>query len=143
MMPFSGNLYFKQMGGEAAATTTFGMGTSPGNFVPYYHGLPNSPDPTGEVLAGSFSAGTTIHLGMFTEFAGESVWAFSAANDQASLVAFTDIDNSLGMGGSILQQTGPDTWLLHLDDAVSYLYDDDDNDVLMQLRVAPSGAVSP
>jgi len=30
--------------------------------------------------------------------------------DQASLASFTDIDNSLAMGGSIIQQTGPDTW---------------------------------
>ena len=143
VMPFSGNLYFKQMGGEAGATTTFGTGTSRGNFVPYYHDLPNSPNPTGEVLVGFFPAGTTIHLGMFTQLGDESGWAFSDADDRASIVAFTDVDNSLGMGGSIIQQTGADTWLLHLDDALSYLYDDDDNDVLMQLRVAPSSAIAP
>jgi hypothetical protein len=30
--------------------------------------------------------------------------------------------------GSILEQIAPDKWLLHLDDANSYRYDDDDND---------------
>lgn len=34
------------------------------------------------------------------------------------------------------------TWLIHLDDALSYLYDDDDNDVLVQVRVAPSSPPS-
>src|SRR5208283_360968 len=111
-------------GGQAGGVTTFGLGTSPNDFVPYYTGLPNDPNPTGEVLVGFFAAGTTIHFGMYTTFAGDAGWAFSVDNDVASVVAFTDINDSLGMGGSIIQQTGPDTWLLHLDDALSYLYDD-------------------
>lgn len=137
VMPFTGDLYLQQMGGEASGVTMFGLGTSPSNFVPYYSGLPNNPNPTGEVLVGLFNAGTTVHFGEFTEFAGQSGYAFSNGTDPASIVAFSDVDNSLGMGGSIIQRTGPDTWLLHLDDALSYLYDDDDNDVLMQVRVAP------
>lgn len=40
------------------------------------------------------------------------------------------------MGGKILQNTTPTTWLLHLDDTLSYLYDDY-NDVLMQIRIVP------
>jgi hypothetical protein len=136
VMPVTGQLYLQQMGGSAGAVTTFGLGTTPGNFVPYYTGLPNNPNPTGEVLAGSFAAGTTIHFGMFTQYGSESGWAFSNGTDQASIVAFTDVDDSLGLGGSIIQQTSANTWLLHLDDALSYLFDDDDNDVLMQLRVA-------
>ena len=136
VMPVSGQLYLQQKGGSAGAVTTFGLGTSPANFVPYYTGLPNDPDPTGEVSVGSFTAGTTIHFGMFTE----TGWAFSNGTDQASIVAFTDVDDSLGMGGSIIQQTSANTWLLHLDDALSYLVDDDDNDVLMQLRVAAASS---
>jgi hypothetical protein len=136
-MPITGDLYLQQMRGEAGGVTSFGLGTSPANFVPFYTGLPNSPNPSGEVLAGLFNSGTTIHFGEFTVFGSLSGFAFSNGTDQASIVAFTDVDNSLGMGGSIIQRTGPQTWLLHLDDAQSYLFDDDDNDVLMQLRVAP------
>jgi hypothetical protein len=137
VMPITGDLFLQQMGGEAGGVTSFGLGTSPSNFIPFYTGLPNNPNPTGEVLVGIFNSGTTIHFGEFTVFGSLSGFAFSNGTDQASIVAFTDVDNSLGMGGSIIQRTGPQTWLLHLDDAVSYLFDDDDNDVLMQLRVAP------
>jgi hypothetical protein len=138
IMPVTGQLFLLQKGGEAGAVTTFGLGTSPGNFVPYYTGLPNNPNPTGEVLVGSFPAGTTIHFGMFTQFGSQSGWAFSNGTDHASLIAFTDVDDSLGMGGSIIQQTSANTGLLHLDDSVSV--DDDDNDVLMQLRVAAASS---
>ena len=137
VMPFSGTLYLQQKGGEAGATTEFGVGTSPTNFVEYYRGLPNSPDPVGEVMVGSFTKGTVINFGMFTQFGTQSGWAFSSGSTQASVVAFSDVDDSLGMGGKIIQQTSPNTWLLHLDDALSYLYDDDDNDVLMQIRIVP------
>jgi hypothetical protein len=100
-------------------------------------GLPNNPNPKGEIPVGFFSSGATIHFGEFTVFNGQTGFAFSNETDRASIVAFTDVDNSLGMGGSIIQRTGPETWLLHLDDALSYQFDDDDNDVLMQLRVVP------
>jgi hypothetical protein len=43
------------------------------------------------------------------------------------------------VGGNIFEQTGTDTWLLHLDDVV--FFDDYDNDVIMQLQVAASSAV--
>lgn len=137
VMPITGDLFLQQMGGEAGGVTSFGLGTSPANFIPLYTGLPNNANPTGEVLAGMFNSGTTIHFGEFTVFAGLSGFAFSNGTDQASVVAFTDVDNSLGLGGSIIQRTGPQTWVLHLDDAESFRVDDDDNDVLMQVRVAP------
>ena len=137
VMPVTGDLFLQQMGGEAGGITSFGLGTSPTDFIPFYTGLPNNPNPIGEVLVGMFNSGTTIHFGEFTVFGNMSGFAFSNATDQASVVAFTDVDNSLGMGGSIIQRTGPLTWLLHLDDAESFRVDDDDNDVLMQVRVAP------
>jgi hypothetical protein len=136
-MPVSGTLFLQQQGGSAAASTKFGIGTSPGNFVQYYDGLPNNPNPTGEVMVGSFAAGTIINFGLFSQLGNESGWAFSTGTDRASIVSFSDVDNSLGMNHNITQQTSPTTWLLHLDDALSYLFDDDDNDVLMQIRVAP------
>jgi hypothetical protein len=138
VMPVSGALYLQQEGGSAGATTSFGLGTSPTNFVPYYTGLPNSPNPTGELLVGTFPAGTIIDFGMYTTFGSQSGYAFSTGTDQASLVSFADLSNSLGMNHGITQQTSPTTWLLHLDDAESYLVDDDNNDVLMELIVVPN-----
>jgi len=72
-------------------------------------------------------------------------WAFSDGTDQATLFAFTDVDNSLGFGGSVIEQTSISTWLLHLDDAMSF-YDDGDNDVLIQIRLSaatPTPAPEP
>ena len=137
VMPVNGTLYLQQKGGEAGASTEFGIGTSPTNFVKYYSGLPNNPDPVGEVLVGTFTKGTIINFGMFTQFGSQSGWAFTSGSTRASVVAYSDVDNSLHMGGKVLQQLSPTTWLLHLDDALSYLYDDDDNDVLMQIRIVP------
>jgi len=134
VMPFGGYLSVQFVGGEAAGVTTFGLGTSPGDFVALLSGLPNSPSSLDAINVGFFAAGVTIHFGMFTTFSG-SGWAFSNSTDQASLVAFSDIDNSLGLGGSIIQQTSNNTWVLHLDDAQSYLVDDDDNDVLIRLAI--------
>lgn len=135
VMPFGGYLSVQSIGGEAAGVTTFGLGTSPNNFVAYLTGLPNNPSSLSAINVGFFATGSTIHMGMFTTFAGGSGWAFSNGMDQASIVAFSDIDNSLGLGGSIIQQTGSNTWVLHLDDALSYQVDDDDNDMLIQLRI--------
>jgi len=134
VMPSSGYLSIQFIGGEAGGVTTFGLGTSPSSFIALLTGLPNNPSILSAVNAGFFSAGTIVHMGMFTTF-GDSGWAFSSGTDQAAITAFSDIDNSLGLGGSIIQQTGPKTWVLHLDDALSYKYDDDDNDVLIRLRI--------
>jgi hypothetical protein len=140
--PLSGDLFLTPMGGDGAGVTTFGLGISPGNFVAYFAGLPSSPNPSGPLLVGFFPAGTSINFGENTLFGGNSYWAFSNGTDQASIVAFTDVDNSLGMGGSVVQQTSANTWLLHLDDAASYLIDDDDNDVLIGLRIGPGVVAS-
>jgi uncharacterized repeat protein (TIGR03803 family) len=137
VMAVNGTLYLQQKGSSAGATTEFGIGTSPANFVKYYSGLPNNPNPVGEVLVGTFTKGTVIDFGIFTQLGSQSGWAFTTGSTRASVVAFSEVDNSLGMGGKILQKTTPTTWLLHLDDALSYLYDDDDNDLLMQIRIVP------
>lgn len=136
-VPFDGEVYLSPEGGFAAASTKFGLGTAPENFVQVFEGLPNNPSPDAEVLIGTYSAGDVIDFGMFTTF-GSSQWAFSTGNDSASLKAFTDTNNSLGFGGNVIEQTGPDTWLMHLDDARTV--DDDDNDVLIGIRVVPEPA---
>jgi len=68
---------------------------------------------------------------------GHTVRQPTTGSTRAPVVAFSDVDNSLGMGGKILQKISPTIWLLHLDDAMSYLVDDDENDVLMQIRIVP------
>ncbi len=103
----------------------------PGDFVTLFTGLPRS---TSGISAGFYAAGTTIDFGMFTVFSGSS-WALSNGTDPASVTAFSDTDNSLGLCGSIIRQTAPNTWVLNLDDAQSFQVDDDDNDILIQLRV--------
>ena len=135
VMPKSGYVSFQFIGGSAGGVTQFGLGTSPSNFVSLLTGLPNNPSSLKIINAGFFSAGSIVQMGMFTRFAGMSGWAFSSGTDQASIVAFSDTHNTLGLGGSIYQQTGPHTWVLHLDDALSYLYDDDNNDVLLRMRI--------
>ena len=133
--PTSGYLSFQVIGGSAGGVTTFGLGTSPSDFVALFTGLPNNPSSTSALNVGFFSAGTTIFMGMFTTFNGQSGWAFSNGTDQASIIAFSDTLNSLGLGGSIFEKTGPNTWVLHLDDALSYQVDDDNNDVLIKMRI--------
>jgi uncharacterized protein (TIGR03437 family) len=77
---------------------------------------------------------------MWTQYGTNQAWAFSDGTDAASIIAFWDTEDQLGMGGRIIQQTSPTTWIMHLDNAVSYLYDDSNNDILMQIRLA---SVSP
>ena len=135
VLPYDAEVFLQPAGGEAAATTEFGYLTPTGNLVPLFEGLPNMPNPDHAVDLGFFTGGTGLDFYEKTEFGGMTYFAYSNAHDQASLVAFTDIDNSLGMGGSVIQQTGTSTWLFHLDDAASYLFDDDDNDVHIQLQL--------
>ncbi len=128
-------LFMKPMGGGAGAVTEFGIGTAPDKTLPVFKGLPFSPDPSDEVLVGFVRAGTVLHFYQKTEWNGATHWAFSNGNDEASLIAFRDFDNSLGFNGSVIEKTGKNTWLLHLDDAASLGYDDDDDDVLIQIRL--------
>ena len=72
---------------------------------------------------------------MVTAF-GEEFFVSTAEDSDAAVVAFQDKDGSLGLDDkSILEQIAPDKWLLHLDDANSYRYDDDDNDIPIVIRL--------
>lgn len=137
VMPMDGVLYARPVGGSAGGVTAFGTGTSEANFNPLFTGLPFSSEPAGEVAVGTFLAGTSVDFGMRTEF-GSVYFAFS--NDETSNSARTtymDLNNSLGMGGSVVEPLGGNQYLLHLDDAASFFVDDDDDDVIIGLRVAP------
>jgi uncharacterized repeat protein (TIGR01451 family) len=137
-VPYNGTLFLKPLGGDGGAVTEFGLGNSQTNHTPYLAGLPSNPQPNTQVQVGPVSAGASLDFYQKTEFGG-TYWAFSNADDQASVMAFTDPDKSFSPTGSAVVQTGPHTWELHLDDAASYLLDDDDNDVIIEVHIEPAG----
>jgi hypothetical protein len=63
--PQSGNLYLQCTGGNAGATSQFGVGSSPSNFTVYLSGLPSS-CPDSEGLVGPVTAGQSVEFGMST-----------------------------------------------------------------------------
>lgn len=141
--PSSGTLYLKCVGGSAAATSQFGIGSSPSAFVSYLSSLPQS-CPTTEISAGNVTAQQIVPFGIETSWGGQTYWAFSTGTDQGSIVSFTDMNNSLGMGGSVIQSTGTNTWVLHLNDAAHYtLSTSEANNILIQVRLQPTAASPP
>jgi hypothetical protein len=139
VVPYDATLYLQELGGSAGATTEFGIGSSIQNHTPYLTGLPNNPQPTTEVKVGFFAAGTSVDFYQMTSFGG-TFWAFSNlySTDVGSFIAFWDPDHDFSPTGNVVVQTSPTTWVLHLDDAASFNFDDDDNDVLVQVRLAPT-----
>lgn len=137
VMPVDGTLYASSAGGAAGGVSEFGTGTSPADFHSLFTGLPAQPQPTGEVVVGYFPAGTSVDFGIKTEFLG-TYYAFSDdTTSPAARTSFMDLSNSLGLGGSVVQPLGSNQYLLHLDDAASFGYDDNNYDFLINLRVAP------
>jgi hypothetical protein len=135
-VPYDAILYVSHLQSGAGAVTEFGLGTSSNNAVPIFTGLPNNPLPANEVQIGFVPQGTDLNFYEWTVWGDQTGWAFSYdTTSPASRCAFMDTDNSLGLGGSIIVQTSPTTWTLHLDDAMSYQVDDNDADVLIQLRL--------
>jgi tetratricopeptide (TPR) repeat protein len=140
VVPYDAIVYLSPAGGGAGAVTEFGVGTSEADHTPVFTGLPGHPEPNEEVKVGFFKTGSELPLYEKTEW-GETYWAFTRDRKSESVrVAFYDQDNSLGMRGSAVEKTGPDTWVLHLDDAASFRNDDNDGDVLIQIRLEPAKA---
>ena len=71
--PYGGNLYLQCIGGSAGATSHFGIGSSPANFVAYLNGLPSG-CPDAEVLVGPVAAGQTVEFGISTLWLGQTYW---------------------------------------------------------------------
>ena len=136
-VPYDAVFYLDHIGGGGAATTEFGLGTSQVNAVPIFTGLPSNPMPPGEIEIGFVAAGARLDFYEKSDWGG-TFWAFSVdTTSDAARCAFMDLNNSLGRGGSIIEQTGPTNWKLYLDDAASYMVDDSDEDVLIQIRLVP------
>ncbi|NLD91557.1 MAG: PEP-CTERM sorting domain-containing protein [Fibrobacter sp.] len=142
-IPYDANVYISFLSGEAASNTEFGIGTSNVNRTPLFINLPNNSAPKAEVFAGSFSKGSVLDFYLMTSW-GSTYWAFSDYTDQASNIAFLDVNNSLNLGGSTIQRISETLWQFHLDDAASYnVDDDDDNDIVLQMRLAAVSSNPP
>ncbi len=132
VIPYDAILYFAPVEGHRGEATEFGIVTSQGDLIPIFTGLPGRPNPAGEVEIGPVSAGSRLRI--YLKRNGS--WVFSdAGSSKPSIESFSDRDDSLGGGGSIIERTRPATWVLHLDDVDST--DDDDEDVLIQIRLEP------
>ena len=94
------------------------------------------------VNMGFYSASSSIDF-YFKSIFGGTFWGFSSnltgSPTSFDLETFTDTNNSLGFGGSIIVQQGIDDWIFHMDDPASV--DDDDNDFVVRVHVEPTSAI--
>jgi tetratricopeptide (TPR) repeat protein len=141
-VPYDAILYLISVGGTAAAVTEFGLGTSEADHIPIFTGLPAAPEPNKEVKVGFVAAGSPLYFYEKTDWNGIR-WAFSHdTKSKESRVAFQDLGNRLLQNGSIVEKTGASTWVLHLDDALSADFDDNNEDVLIEIRLVPASPPS-
>lgn len=150
----SGHLIFEALDGSGGTSDQeFGLGTPDVNApiadrqviftLHIVSGQLVSTTPASVVDMGFFPAGSSLDFYNISSFGGPH-YAFSSplgANPSPSdLATFTDTDNSLGLGGSVVQSLGVDHWILNLDDAASFAYDDD-NELVIRVRVELSAGV--
>ncbi len=136
VVPYDCIVYLYPVGGRALAITEIGLGTSESDFESVFSGLPNRPSPASEIRVGRYKKGRQIPLCLRTEWLGNTHYAFCNRSDDPSKIAFEDSDNSLGLGGHIIEKgEGSSTWTMHMDDAASFLVDDSDNDVIIRIRL--------
>lgn len=147
----AGDLVFEVLSGEGAPSSQeFGLGTPSSSsvqtdrdvvFIINLSGGVTSVTPSPVVNKGFFPAGSILDFYNLSDFGG-SQFAYSSAlggtPSASDLVTFYDADNSLGFGGSVVEQLGVDDWVLHLDDAASTCCDDDDNEMVIRVRVVPA-----
>ena len=134
-MPTAGTLYVQTITAKTGAAWKFGVGTTEFNCKIALSSLPDTTAPSGEVILGTYKAGDVVKFCLWSQYGSNRDWAFSDGSDPASVVSFWDTGNTLHQGGKIVTQSGPATWVLHLDNAVSYLYDDSNDDIVLQLSV--------
>ena len=133
LIPYNGTLFLAPMGGFGGNPTELGILTSQGDILPIFSGLPNRPNPAREVEVGPVAKGAKLRIYLRKN----DTWTFSdAASSPLTRECFSDRDNSLGGGGTIIEKTSGSTWILHLDDVDST--DDDDEDIRIRIRLGPS-----
>ncbi|MER2540011.1 MAG: hypothetical protein ABTQ26_12290 [Azonexus sp.] len=146
-----GDLMFEYLGGEAGPSLLeFGIGTPESSssladrnmvfVIDYYR----SPTPQPIVNNGYFGSGSQLDFYNLSNYNG-NLFSFSSrllsSPRNSDLATFTDTDNSLRLGGSVVESIGSNMWILHLDDAWSYMYDDDDNEMLIKVWIAPTAGI--
>jgi len=147
-----GDLIFEFLDGKGGTSTQeFGLGTPSTTstiaerdvifLVELVSETVASVSPSSIVNFGFFPAGSVLDFYNVSSFGG-TFFAFSSSLGGSptarDLVVFTDTNNSLGFGGSAVETVGVDDWILHLDDAASISFDDDDNELIISVRVVPS-----
>lgn len=150
----SGNLMFEYIGGEAGPSLQeFGLGTpatgstlADRNMVFQIDYRANATVfPSKVVSMGYFYAGSKLDFYNLSDWSG-NLYGYSSrlslSPTPSDLAVFSDTDNSLGFGGSIVRNLGIDSWVLYLDDAWSYSVDDDDNEMIIKVWVDQS-AIPP
>jgi hypothetical protein len=137
VLPYDAVLYLSPAGGSGSARSEFGIcaeGSAGCGML--FEGLPLSPVPAGEIRVGVYEKGDIICFCMKSAWRGNEHWAYSSEKDALSQIAFRDLDGSLDLkAGSIAERISSDMWILHLDDPASFLYDDNDSDVLIRIRL--------
>jgi len=137
----SGEITVAFLQGSSGATSEIGFGyaiatTPAANRYILFQGLPQNPSPTTEQNLGFMPAGSGLDFYVITE--GVSQYSGFLPNQ-----SFWDTDNSLGWGGTIVEERhiGVEDYLLHLDRATGGI--DDDNDFLMEVKISPVGESPP
>ena len=146
-----GELVFELLNGDGLGEVEFGLGTpAPSTtadqrdviFTVHLDFSGPSVEPSTIVNKGHYPAGSALDFYGASDFRGSRYWAFSShlggTPSPSDLVMFTDTDNSLRRGGSIVETLGTDHWILHLDDAASICCDDDDNELLVDVHIEPN-----
>lgn len=147
--PFDGVIQFELLDGRGATSTQeFGIGTpslasAPADrqvvfIVQLVDEVVQSVTPSAIVNWGLVAQGTELDFYNLSHFGGIA-WSFSShlsgTPSSSDLQTFRDGDNSLGLGGSVVENVGLGSWILHLDDAHSA--DDDDNELLIRVALLP------
>ncbi len=146
----SGNLVVELISSNGGdSIQEFGIGTTISDRVPIFlltlsGGNIASAVPSSIVDMGFIPSGSELHFYNISSWYGPQ-YAFSSnlsgLPSNSDKVVFLDVDNSLGLGGGVIEYLGVDHWMFHLDDAGSWDVDDDDNEMVVRLRINPSQSI--
>ncbi len=141
--PVSGNILFEFLSGNGGSSTQiFGLDLSEGKREIFTIQLGEQVEvlPGNIVDMGYFPAGAVLEFYNHSNWSGDH-WAYSKnltdSPTASDLSVFTDTNNSLGFGGSIIESVDQYTWILHMDDAASFMVDDDDNEMVIKMSIVP------
>jgi hypothetical protein len=140
----SGDLVIEAGGGLGGGSDQeFGLDVADSLIYVFTMHLPGATNvtPSPIVNMGYVEAGTGLDFYNYSSWGG-GYQAYSknigtpaeTASDRAT---FLDTDFSLGLGGSIVEVVADNHWILHMDDAASFMVDDDDNELVITVRIIP------